>query len=92
MIATTIGWIGSVCFAFCGIPQAIRVARQGHADGLSPWFLIFWVLGEVCYVAAVLLEFGWVGWMMFNYLVNLASLTVICRYYFWPTRKRNTVA
>jgi len=87
MIATTIGWLGSICFAACGIPQAIRCARQGHADGLSPWFLAFWLLGEVCYVAAVLMEFGWVGWMMVNYIVNLICLFVIWRYRIWPKGK-----
>lgn len=84
MVAAVIGWIGSICFAACGIPQAIRCVQQGHANGLSPWFLILWLIGEVCYVAAVLMQFGWVWWMMVNYIINLICLLVLCRYRFWP--------
>lgn len=35
---------------------------------------------EVCYIAAVLLEFGWVWWMLTNYGVNLAVISVIIYY------------
>jgi len=81
-----LGWIGSVCFAACGLPQAAQCMRQGHANGLSPLFLALWSGGEVCYVSAVLLEFGWVWWMIVNYFVNILCLLVICRYRLWPTR------
>ena len=84
MIATIVGWIGTFCFAFCGVPLAIQCVRQGHAKSLSPCFLVLWTVGEFCYVAAVLHDFGWVGWMMFNYLLNIACALVIWKYYFSP--------
>lgn len=84
MIATIFGWIGALCVGVCGIPQVIQCIRQGHAEGLSLWFLILWLIGEVGLMAASLLEFGWVGWLMVNYLLNLTCLTVIFRYRFWP--------
>lgn len=75
--ADIIGWIGSVAFAVCGVPQAWQCVRDRTARGINPLFLALWLVGEVCYVASVLLKFGWVGWMMFNYCMNIASVFVI---------------
>lgn len=86
MTSSILGWIGSFCFSFCGLPQARKAYRDGHCFGLSSAFVLAWMAGEVCYVAAVLLEFGWVGWMMFNYILNTVCLLVILRYKFWPRR------
>lgn len=30
-----IGWIGSMLFAFCGLPQAIHAFKHKHADGMT---------------------------------------------------------
>ena len=76
-----IGWMGSICFAFCGAPQAIKCIQQKHAKGVSGLFLSLWLMGEVCYIIAVLTEFGFVIWMMFNYLLNLIWISVI--FYYW---------
>jgi len=81
-----IGWIGSICFAVCAIPQVLKCIRHGNADGLSPLFLLLWFTGEVCYIIAVLMEFGWVDWMLTNYIVNFVCLCWIIRYKFWPRR------
>ena len=72
-----LGWIGATCFALCGVPQAIKAYREGHCRGLSVWFLMFWMLGEVFYISGTLLKFGWVGWMMFNYLFSVLCLSII---------------
>jgi hypothetical protein len=68
----------------CGIPQVQQCIRQGNADGLSPLFLFLWLGGEVCYVIATLQEFGWVGWLLTNYVINIVCLAFIIRYKFWP--------
>jgi len=83
-MASIIGWIGSICFALCGTPQAFQCIRQGHARGLSPLFLALWGAGEMCYIAAVLIQFGWVGWMMVNYTFNLICVFIMVRYRLWP--------
>ena len=83
---SVIGWIGSVCFALCGVPQAVACYRQGHAKGISTIFLLLWASGEVLYIIAVFMEFGFVAWMMANYFTNLVSISVIIRYRFWARR------
>jgi len=80
MLADLIGWTGSVAFAICGIPQAWECFKKKTARGISPAFVGLWLIGEVCYVISVLMKFGWVGWMMFNYTANIFSITVIVFY------------
>jgi uncharacterized protein with PQ loop repeat len=87
-MSALLGWIGSIGFALCGIPQVVQCVRQGHARGLSPWFLGLWLLGEICYVTAVLLEFGWVAWMLTNYIANILSIILMLRYLVWPRHDR----
>ncbi len=80
MITAVLGWIGSICFAAAGVPQAWQCYKQSHARGINRWMLALWMSGEVCYIAAVLLEFGWVWWMLTNYGVNLFVISVIIYY------------
>jgi MtN3 and saliva related transmembrane protein len=43
-----IGIIGSVCLAFCALPQAIKSIKEKNSNGVSIWLLILWGIGEVC--------------------------------------------
>jgi len=79
-VADLIGWIGSVAFALCGIPQAWECIKQKSARGINPVFVALWLVGEICYVASILMKFGWVTWMMFNYTANIFSIAVITFY------------
>ena len=81
-----LGWIGSILFAFCGFPQAYRCFKQSHANGVSWMFTVMWFLGEICYVWAVWLEFGFIPWMMANYFCNIFFILVILRYMVYPKR------
>ena len=85
-----IGWIGSVCLAFSGMPQAYKCWRQGHARGLSFPTLSLWFIGEVCYVIATIGEFGMVAWLLFNYILNLVCISVMLWYWFQPRRENES--
>ena len=85
-MADIIGWIGSVAFAVCGLPQAWECFKNKSAKGINPYFIGLWLIGEICYVVSVLMKFGWVHWMMFNYTVNIFSIAVIT---FYIVRDRN---
>ncbi|UCE71692.1 MAG: PQ-loop repeat-containing protein [Nitrospiraceae bacterium] len=87
-MADILGWIGSVAFAICGIPQAWECYKHKSAQGISPGFIALWLIGEICYVISVLMKFGWVHWMMFNYGANIISISVIS-YYLYKDKKRN---
>ncbi len=77
VLADAIGWVGSIAFAVCGLPQAWNCIKTRTAKGISPGFIGLWFLGEVCYVASILMKYGWVGWMMFNYISNIVSIVII---------------
>lgn len=73
-----LGWLGSILFALCGVPQAIKAYREKHARGLDWTFLMMWLFGELfCIIYAVDLK----AWpLVFNYVFNLLSLFVILIY------------
>ena len=79
-----IGWISSLCLVVCGVPQAYKAVREGHAKGMSPSFIALWTLGEVFGVAYVFNQDS--APLQFNYLVNLLVCLVLCYYTF---RRRN---
>jgi hypothetical protein len=72
------GWISSVSFAVCGIPQAYLCFTQKHSNGVSNLFLLLWILGEVSGIvyAASLNSFP----LLFNYIFSLLCAMVILYY------------
>ncbi len=42
-----IGWLGSILFAICAVPQAVQSYKQKHSHGISKAFLALWLFGEV---------------------------------------------
>lgn len=78
-----IGWIGALAFGFCGLPQATRVWRDGHAEGLDTGFLFLWTLGEVFSFVAILSDAP-LGYLILNYSLNAIFLAVMWRYKFFP--------
>ncbi|MFA8433281.1 MAG: PQ-loop domain-containing transporter [Marinifilaceae bacterium] len=42
-----IGWMGSIMFAICALPQVIHTWRTRKSDDLSEMFLWLWFWGEV---------------------------------------------
>lgn len=75
-----IGWIGSMLFALCAVPQVIMVWKQKHAHGLSWGFLNMWFWGEVLcfyYVASQpTLQIP----LLANYVLNFILLQIIFFY------------
>ena len=76
----TVGWIGGVLLAFCGIPQAYKSWKEKSSEGLSWSFLLMWGFGEVFLlmyaVPKMLLP------VMFNLSINILTVLVII-YYKW---------
>ncbi len=77
----TIGWIGSILFAICGLPQAIQSIKDGHSRGLNWFFLLAWFWGEVFTIAYVLPKMDMP--LLANYTANMIFLLIILRYKIW---------
>lgn len=78
-----IGWIGSIAFGLCGLPQALRVWKNGHAKDLSNLFLFLWTFGEVCTIYAVSTDDP-KDYLIANYILNLLSLSVMWKFKLFP--------
>jgi uncharacterized protein with PQ loop repeat len=73
-----IGWLGSILFCLCGLPQAIKSYKEGHSRGLSNAFLWLWFLGEILSFIYVLPKLIWP--LIGNYIVNFIFLLVIMKF------------
>jgi uncharacterized protein with PQ loop repeat len=82
----TLGWIGSILFALCALPQALHSIRHGHSDGLTWGFLGMWLSGEIFTLAYVASKQDVLP-LIANYAANLVFLTIIIGFKIFP---RNT--
>ena len=86
MYLELVGWVGSILFAICAIPQARLCYKQGHSDGLDWIFLLCWLFGEILVTIYVIPKRDWP--LLLNYGVNLLCLFVIIRYKLYPRQSQ----
>ena len=82
----TIGWIGSILFAICGLPQAIQCAKDGHSRGLNWLFILCWLFGEIFTIVYVWPKADYI--LLSNYFVNLIFLAIMIRYKIWERNNK----
>jgi uncharacterized protein with PQ loop repeat len=82
-----IGWIGATAFTFCAVPQAYKSFKDGHSDGLSLYYLLLWLIGEIFTIIYVVPQ-GKLPLTM-NYIGNLIVLIVILKYKFYPRKRKH---
>lgn len=75
------GWIGSLLFAFCAVPQVYVTWTTKMVDGLSFAFILMWFLGEV-FSTIYLLWDDYINKtrhypIYFNYLINGLCVTYL---------------
>jgi uncharacterized protein with PQ loop repeat len=76
-----IGWMGSILFAICALPQVIHTFKTKRTDDLNELFLWLWFWGEVFTLCYVLLDdiankIYHVP-LYFNYIFNLLMLVYL---------------
>lgn len=80
-----LGWIGAICFALCGSPQALKSYKDGHSNGLDCKFLLMWTVGEVFTLIAVVKDAP-LKYLIYNYAANLIFLVIMWKYKIWPRK------
>jgi uncharacterized protein with PQ loop repeat len=80
----TIGWIGSILLAFCGLPQAVESYKTKNSDGLTWGFLGMWGMGEIFTIIYILPKWHWP--LIFNYTANIIFISIILNYKIKPKR------
>ena len=91
MFNETIGWIGNILFAICGIPQVIKTYKTKSAKDLSLLFLWLWLAGELLtfvYIVNGDMETGSLHIpLYFNYIANIImACFLIYAKYFYPKK------
>ena len=69
------GWLGSICLAICGIPQAWQSFKDKHSHGISWGFVLLWAFGEIFALAYVYDKLDLP--LLLNYSTNILILAVI---------------
>ncbi|PIF02305.1 MAG: hypothetical protein CR996_00575 [Draconibacterium sp.] len=91
MAYETIGWVGNILFAICGIPQVIKTFKSKSVKDLSAIFLWMWFAGEVLtftYIIIGDLKTGILHFpLYFNYVVNICMVCfLIYAKYVYPRK------
>jgi len=79
-----IGWLGNILLSICGLPQAYKSIKDGHSEGISFFFILLWLFGEVLALVYILLLGIPLYSVIFNYLFNILFLGTISYYKFFP--------
>ncbi len=69
------GWLGSICLAICGIPQAWQSYKDKNSNGISWGFVILWTTGELLALAYVYDKLDLP--LVMNYATNILILAII---------------
>jgi len=80
----TIGWIGSILLAFCGLPQAIESYKTKSSEGLTWGLLLMWFWGEIFTIIYIIPKWHWP--LIFNYTANIIFLIIIIYYKLFPKK------
>jgi uncharacterized protein with PQ loop repeat len=80
-----LGWLGSVCLAICGVPQAIQSFKDKHSHGISWGFLLLWTFGEIFALAYVYDKLDLP--LLVNYGSNILIVGIMLYYKIYPQTK-----
>jgi len=80
----TIGYIGSILLAICGLPQAIESYKTKSSEGLTWGFILLWFFGEIFTFAYILPKMDLP--LLINYSVNIIFLIIILYFKIFPKK------
>jgi uncharacterized protein with PQ loop repeat len=91
MLNETIGWVGNILFAICGLPQVVKTYQTKRATDLSVLFLWLWLMGELLTFVYILIGDWETGIphfpLYFNYIANIfMAIYLIYAKYTYPKK------
>lgn len=84
-----LGWLGSICLAICGLPQAWQSYKDKNSEGISWGFILLWAFGEVFALAYVYDKLDLP--LLLNYATNILILAVILYYKINPSKDTSSI-
>lgn len=83
-----IGNIGLVALLLSGLPQLFKTVREGHAEGLSIWFLITMNIGFLGMLSYVVCKHGFEDKpLVIDYIFQLLVWLTVFSYKLYPRTK-----
>jgi uncharacterized protein with PQ loop repeat len=84
MIASIVGILAGVLLAACGIPQAVKVLRDGHAKGIALHFMLMLISGIFLMGLYIYLLHG-IDWIIHGeYTISIGVWSISLYYYYFP--------
>ena len=80
----SLGWLGSILLAFCGLPQALESIKTKSSEGLTWGFIGMWFIGEIMTFIYILPKLDLP--LLFNYTANIIFLSIIIYYKLAPKK------
>lgn len=72
-----IGWVGGICLALCAVPEVIKTLKNGQCS-VGWGMLLLWGVGEVLVLVSIFhLD---IGFLIFNYLINIICIGILMYY------------
>lgn len=83
-----LGYISGLCLGWCALPQVFKAIKDGHAEGVSRFFIWLWLVGEIGMTVYTLLKIGFDRPLLMNYGLNMVLISVLVKYSYWPRRSK----
>lgn len=84
MIIPIIGISAGICLASCGIPQAVKTIKDGHAKGLALNMMLMLISGIFLMGLYIYLQHGWDWIIHTEYSVSVIVWGISLYYYWFP--------
>ncbi|MBE6453850.1 MAG: PQ-loop repeat-containing protein [Alphaproteobacteria bacterium] len=79
-----IGYIGSLAYALCGLPQAIMSIRNGHSKGISRGYAFLSLFGSIFSIIYAFPRADYV--LLLNFGANIIVWSIILKYSYFERR------
>ena len=79
-----IGYVGLALMMTSCVPQAIKIIKQGHSNGMEVFYLISLIIGFSFLITYVSLLPKVPVPLLINYIVNLIAYSIMTYYKFFP--------
>ena len=79
-----IGYIGSLAYALCGLPQAILSIKNGHSKGISRGYAMLSLIGSILSLVYAFPRGDYV--LLLNFGVNIIVWSVILKYSYFERK------
>lgn len=87
MINEAIGLTAGCLLAGCGIPQAVKVIRDGHARGIALNMMLMLIFGLFLMGLYIFLAHGFDFILHVEYAISIGVWGISLFYYFFPRKQ-----